>query len=293
MSERSARGRATDGIRHFLTQIPLAGASGFLRLVTPRRRAAYLHESARFAQLGYRDSSLAIRVSCAAEHKRSQNWRKEPETLAWLEEMVKPGDTFYDIGANVGCYSLIAHFLAKGRLSVCAFEPNPPTFAALCANLSHNGVSATALGIALSDSRSTLTLNGSLLEPGPTSRTDLDGGFTVLCERLDDLVAERGLPVPTIVKIDVDGAEEGVLRGAASTLARPEVRSILIELDQLEGADEPPLRILGELGWQPRSRHDRGSSKRYCNVILERPGYEAKAASSASMASSSLGASST
>jgi len=59
---------------------------------------------------------------------------KEPETLAWINEF-SPEDVFWDIGANIGCYSLYA---GLKNAAVCSFEPSPVNFYLLAANLRVN-----------------------------------------------------------------------------------------------------------------------------------------------------------
>lgn len=85
---------------------------------------------------------------------------------------------------------------------------------------------------------------------GPSART-------ILGARLDDLVEHFGLPVPTHAKIDVDGYELEVLDGAERTLACPEWRSILIELDPAAtGRNRAVTSLLTNAGFAPLRRHE-------------------------------------
>jgi FkbM family methyltransferase len=89
---------------------------------------------------------------------------REPETLAWIDGFA-PGAVFWDIGANVGVYSLYAGL--RGDIEVLAFEPSAPSYAALCANLAANRLNRVrAYCIALADETRLGTLNMSQSYPG-------------------------------------------------------------------------------------------------------------------------------
>jgi FkbM family methyltransferase len=229
-------GKGSSGEKIRIHDVLAAGVLGLsrllMRLVTQRRQAAFVSGLAKWQPMGYGDSGLVQRVAGSGEEKRARGWRKEPDTVAWIESSVKEGDVFYDIGANVGSYSLIAHAVGKRKIKVVSFEPNPPTYASLVVNQVQNGVDGLALPLALADFRGTVRLEGDLMVSGSTSTTHEGVGVPVLCERLDDLVAERGLPLPTHIKMDVDGAEMGVLRGAVRSLEHSGLRSVLIEMDK-------------------------------------------------------------
>jgi hypothetical protein len=89
---------------------------------------------------------------------------------------------------------------------------------------------------------------------------------------LDALVELLDLPAPTLLKIDVDGPELEVLRGAQATLAGPHLRSCLVELDERAGTSAEIVTFLGGLGFEVRSRHVRGGGGPFQNVIFARPG---------------------
>ena len=198
---------------------------------------------------------------------RLSSVEKEPFTVDWIESM-SPGDVLYDIGANVGAYSLIAAKATGNQARVFAFEPSPSTFRDLFRNVILNdcGASVTALPFALWSETRVMSFRFHLFRSGAAKHrvaTDLDAGHSrvakVVGVRLDDLVEQFGLPVPTHAKIDVDGGELEVLRGAARTLRRPEWRSILIELER--GGDTEQNRaakaLLAEAGFGSRHRHSR------------------------------------
>jgi FkbM family methyltransferase len=167
---------------------------------------------------------------------------KEPDTLDWLRQL-KPGETFIDIGANVGMYSMLA---AKAKkLRVFAFEPESQNYALLNRNIHLNEIQdiATAFPIALSDQNkvdrlylSEFTTGGSCHQFG--AETDfrlkpVKSPFAQGCVSftLDHLVAEGIIPMPDHIKIDVDGIEHLVLAGAQNVIQNPQLKSILIEIN--------------------------------------------------------------
>lgn len=180
---------------------------------------------------------------------RLKSCAKEPGTVKWLEQTLRPGDVLFDIGANVGAYALLAARLYRGDVRVIAVEPSVENFAQLVRNVALNRCEevVTALQVAL-DSETRMatfhysdTRSGSALHAlGAGDRTDPPfvpaAHQRLMAFRLDDLVRQFGLPTPTHVKIDVDGGELGVLRGATTTMAHSAVRSVMIEVDE-DGAD--------------------------------------------------------
>ncbi len=168
---------------------------------------------------------------------RSANMRitaagKEPWTVTWIGDM-RPGEVLYDIGANVGPYTLLA--LLKG-LTVVAFEPHPESFRDLCRNAVLNCLQdrLIALPVGLSDAPGLASVPSVALgqTAGMTMTLgDGEGLRSILTAPLDGLIRAHALPPPTHLKIDVDGFEARVLTGARQTLAAETTKSCLIEVD--------------------------------------------------------------
>jgi FkbM family methyltransferase len=137
--------------------------------------------------------------------------------------LIKPGDTVFDIGANIGWYSLTIakHFPTA---LIYAFEPMTPTFALMQRNLDANRVtSVTAFNLGFSDRAETLTFFYDPDHSSKTSAADLTGGahrVQAHVQRLDDLVAEKNVRKVDFIKCDVEGAEILVYRGGIETLKR-------------------------------------------------------------------------
>lgn len=181
---------------------------------------------------------LRIRADSWIEYeKRARSCAKEPETVAWIERHLRPGDVVYDIGANVGAYSLVMGRVLQGRGRVYAFEPGFPNFVQLCRNIALNGLADTVvpLQVALSDRTGLGELAYSSLDSGAALHT-LEGGgerfrMPLLSYALDELVERFGLEPPAHIKLDVDGIEHAVLLGARRVLAHPRLRTLSVETE--------------------------------------------------------------
>lgn len=145
----------------------------------------------------------------------------EPE-LAYLEEILAPGKVFIDIGANFGVYTLVASRLVGETGSVLAFEPTAQSFATLRQNIELNhfsNVSAFQVALAQETSKARLYYGwdpvGNSLGMDPLRGNE---GEEVQIETLDKLLGENGIDHVDAIKIDVEGAEELVLRGAVRCL---------------------------------------------------------------------------
>jgi len=228
--------------------------------------------------LDYPSAKLAMAVGSPWQAYRLFSCRKEPETVAWLERNLREDDCFYDLGANVGAYSLVAFAVMRGHGRVIAFEPGFSTYPELCRNVHLNAAQdcITPLAIALGEKTELLTLRYSDVTAGAARHdwTGRDGSEAFAlhtpCYRLDDVIATLGLPPPTVLKLDVDGPEHEVLRGAAVTLASPSLRTCLVELDASAESYDDSLALLREAGLRIESRHMRGTAGSTFNLILTR-----------------------
>ena len=222
-----------------------------------RRRLAAPSENApkeaaagpRRERVVYEGAKLHILVSTDAEQKwRRDPGKKEPWTVAWLNREVNSGDVLYDIGANVGVFSLIGAANLGDAGTVVAFEPGYNTFARLCENIQLNRFAGRIVPVPLplSDKAGLQPFRYNSMEPGqsqhrfatenwtPGSATALTQGRwqPMLAAPLDLVVSTFGLPRRTLMKIVVDGVEDRLLTGAAEVLRDPGLRSVLIEVDQ-------------------------------------------------------------
>ncbi len=124
---------------------------------------------------------------------------------------------FYDIGANVGLFTILAGRLVSPGGSVIAFEPQPENLSALRNNLDLNqlGSEIRVVEAAASGTTGPGTFNA---ETSMTGRVEEAGTVSIKLIRVDDFVADNPSLAPNLVKIDVEGHEMDVLAGMADTL---------------------------------------------------------------------------
>ncbi len=150
----------------------------------------------------------------------------EPSTDELLRSLVSSGDTVVDVGANVGWFSMLAARLVGPAGRVLAVEPNPANCRLIERSAAENGFTGvTVLPVAASDRSGMAALetdgsNGRMVLLDRAPPTALSCSFVVPLERLDELVGRAGLERVDVLKIDVEGAEALVLRGASGTIAR-------------------------------------------------------------------------
>jgi FkbM family methyltransferase len=142
----------------------------------------------------------------------------EPRQTALFEEHVRPGATVVDVGAHVGYYTLLSAVLAGPGGRVVACEPDPANAGFLRRHVELNRFgNVRVVQVALSERGGTARF--AFGSGSGTGRLADAGELEVPTVRLDDLCREQAL-TPDAIKIDVEGAEAAVLRGAAETLAR-------------------------------------------------------------------------
>lgn len=191
----------------------------------------------------------------SAEILRTGTW--EPDSWDAIRPYLTGDAVFVDVGAHIGYYSLKAAAALGARGRVIAVEPNPPTVKELQHNISASNASKVHVyPVACSDRESTLTLySAPRANTGQTSLSRANAGQTggvaaeyrVRGRPLDAIVLDDGVRRVDVIKIDVEGAETLVLRGAQWTLDRfhPVVIVELIEQQlQAMGTSSAELRRL-------------------------------------------------
>jgi FkbM family methyltransferase len=211
---------------------------------------------------------------------------KELDTIGWIDRFIK-GSVFWDIGANVGTYSLYAAI--RREVSVLAFEPMAANFYVLNKNIQLNAVDnrVYAYCIALSDRTDLGVLNmasgamGAAVsqfgKAGEMSRYAEENvsGWTqgMIAFSIDDFIRHFDPPFPNYVKVDVDGLEPAVLQGARETLCNPRLNSLMIELNVSDNEEYlGAVRLLKESGLRLVSRGViQGTKEEVCaNHLFER-----------------------
>lgn len=170
----------------------------------------------------------------------------EARKLGLVASTLRPGDVLYDVGANVGLYTLLGSRAVGSEGNVFAFEPLPRNLALLQRHVELNRcgnvrVFPYALAAATGPDRFSAQLGPSM------GHLDPAGELAVDAVRLDDLAATERLAPPSVMKIDVEGAEAGVLQGAEAliTASRPAI-FLATHGDKVRATC---LQWLGERGW--------------------------------------------
>lgn len=179
----------------------------------------------------------------------------EPEVVRSIQKHVMPRTRVLDIGAQSGFYSLLLSRLVGPNGMVFALEPLPANFRILEENVRMNKIqNVTIIREAVSDRSGEIDFEFPHDEPsllaGPTVEGDNLGSFLVPSVSLDDFVRQTGLSIQ-FIKMDVEGAETAVLRGAVQTL-RASHPSMIVELhnDPSQKGPHPAIPLLEELGYE-------------------------------------------
>jgi FkbM family methyltransferase len=172
----------------------------------------------------------------------------EIKILKFILNYLKSGEVSYDIGANVGVYTtFMAKKVGENGL-VVAFEPEINNFRYLKKNIEINNLNnVIAYPIALGDE----SHDGILYGEGPcsrilTSRRDLNGRNVKIIPG-DKLVINDEIPLPRVVKIDVEGYEYFVIKGLKETLSNKECQLVCCEIHPDLLSDDCDYRIIVEL----------------------------------------------
>jgi FkbM family methyltransferase len=148
----------------------------------------------------------------------------DPLSTAVLPTLIQPGDSVMDVGANTGYFTLLFRWMVGLRGTVVAIEPSPTVIARLRENLSLNGFEHTvavqelAVGATLGTARlvqqdARRSGDSFIADDGPSGN-----GLNVRVDTLDNVARRLGIS-PTLIKIDAEGSEMEVLRGASELLA--------------------------------------------------------------------------
>ncbi|MDE3167218.1 MAG: FkbM family methyltransferase [Acidobacteriota bacterium] len=149
----------------------------------------------------------------------------EPNELAFLDRILRPGMTFLDAGANEGVYTVFAAARVGAEGCVMSFEPSRRELERLRFNIELNRQNVRVFPVALADAegRAELRIGGYQHEPHNTLggfAYEIEAGGTepVAVRRLDDIVREQAPARIDLLKMDVEGAETRLLQGAGATL---------------------------------------------------------------------------
>jgi FkbM family methyltransferase len=199
----------------------------------------------------------------------------EPILTRWIERRLRPGDTFIDVGANVGYFSMLASVLVGRSGSVVAIEASPT----ICRRLEH-GVGRNQLANVRVINAAVAAEHGrQMVFLGPDSHTGLTTVYgqphltpeaEVIAGPLGTLVTAEELRTARLIKIDVEGAEDAVIAGLAPQLADTSPHlEIVIELHP--GHHDSMIATLEDAGFHPYQLEIDYSPLRYTKLEDPRP----------------------
>lgn len=164
-----------------------------------------------------------------------------------LAEALGPGKVFYDLGANVGYYTLLASRIVGAEGKVVSVEPLPRNVAFLRRHVDLNGCgNVQIIELAVSDRVGTAHFSGGA---HPSMAQLLrHGALTVQTGMIDSLVREMQVPPPDVIKMDIEGAEARAIKGGWETLARH--HPLLFLSTHGEEIHRESCSLLRELGYE-------------------------------------------
>jgi FkbM family methyltransferase len=193
-------------------------------------------------------SAFRFRCETVREFNRCLKlFSKEPGTLAWIRTEVKRGQVVYDIGANIGVYTILAARQAGPNGKVYAFEPHAANFTRLIDNVIRNNLQDVVIpcSVALDAEAGFSHFNYDSANAGTSnSQFSAASGATVpnqgseiaelkYASTIDRLMEFGRIASPHHIKIDVDGNEYRILRGMARLLGSPTAPlTIQVELNE-------------------------------------------------------------
>lgn len=171
---------------------------------------------------------------------------QEPETIEWINNFDSNLSIFWDIGGNIGLYSIYSAIKHK-NLQIYCFEPSTSNLRTLSRNISINNLESriNINQFALSDKQNIYqTMHETHFIEGHSMstfsyNTDFEGKnlipeqkYNIYGTTIDYLIQAKILKCPNYIKLDVDGIEHKILNGAKKTLMNKDLRSILVEVNE-------------------------------------------------------------
>jgi FkbM family methyltransferase len=218
---------------------------------------------------------LEFRCETPAELWRARTLEvKEAGTVEWIRKEVKPGQVFYDVGANIGLYTLLASRRVGTQGMVYAFEPHVGNVQSLLHNVSRNGLLSRTkiISCALHEKEGFFDFNyysagsGSSMSQLDDTRDANDQRFQPAFSEykyattIDRLIETGAIRPADHLKLDVDGNEMLILRGMRKLLAGRGLKSIQVEVNVRFKAEL--YSWMDQHGYALALRHDTQSGKK-------------------------------
>ena len=212
---------------------------------------------------------------------------KEPITIEWIRKF-DSNKIFFDVGANVGMYSIFAAIISN--VKVLSFEPESNNFQILMENIFLNNLKnkIDAYPLGLSNTTALTKLYMSTFEKGQghhsvgesidhnlkPKKTEYEQG--IFTTTLNDLVNKWKLPIPNYLKIDVDGIEYKIVSESSYILKDISLESVLIEINPNREEDKTIIDTLRTLGFSydeeqvKKATQQKGPFKGYAEYLFKK-----------------------
>lgn len=183
------------------------------------------------------EHSISFHINNPIEEFRLKNWGGEKEYVVSMMKELREDDIFFDIGSSVGLISITAaRLLKKGK--VISFEPDPENTMRLKSNYSLNKLTNYQIqNIAVGNEKTVMklfTAGSNAFSPSLEKVNGIDSSIEVEVDTIDNLLDKGLIPFPTVVKIDIEGAEMMALEGMKSLLrSEKRPRLIFVEIHPL------------------------------------------------------------
>ena len=193
----------------------------------------------------------------------------DPTLTTLLRRRLHPGEVFYDVGANVGYFTLLASGIVGSAGEVHAFEPIRANVERLRTNVRRNGITNITINeMAVADRAGEVSLyvpesdgaaNSGWASIAPSARRP--AAITVPTVSLDEYASGRRMPA--LIKLDIEGSEPAALAGMRELLGRDDAPDLVVEVNTflLDRLGRSPAAVIGPLesaGNELFAMHDHG-----------------------------------
>lgn len=233
----------TSPIRNVLRRIGIAKVIQVMAARrTQKRYAAYQQQRPAEVEIGNGNVQARMLVADQVEYARCLSFQEDQQIIRAILERLETGNVYWDIGASIGIYTVLTAKKVGPTGHIVAFEPEKSSYQRLTENIEHNRlVNVSAHNLALGSKSATMSLvvtdvtsAGTHTLVGKPASSPKNGQATqqqsVQVVPGDKLRQDAELPLPNVVKVDVEGAEEDVLLGIHETLSQPACHTVMCEV---------------------------------------------------------------
>jgi FkbM family methyltransferase len=250
----------TSPIRNVLRRIGIAKVIQVMAAWrTQKRYAVYQQQRPAEVEIGNGNVQARMLVADQVEYARCLSFQEDQQIILAILERLETGSVYWDIGASIGIYTVLTAKKVGPTGHIVAFEPEKSSYQRLLENIEHNRLAnVSAHNLALGSKAATMNLvitdvtsSGTHSLVGKQTSNTKNGQTpqrqTVQVLPGDRLRQDADLPLPNVVKVDVEGAEEDVLLGIRETLSQPSCHTVMCEVHfailAASGREDAPKRI--------------------------------------------------